>query len=576
MKNKNFLFALATLSVALGACVRVEDTFNRGIPTNRKGEYAILFSGAQTKAQVSSTAGTGYDQFSLFAWNSIKDTLMNPYLVEANGANSYQYDEVNGQELKYFKRVANWHDFIGIIPTTHNMKLSDGKVSVDGVVAFSVDDKRAEKAVNTPDTLFWSAGLAVDSPEEFLWAYKRVEKADYGNIVDLPFNHENALLFLGFSSDKSDTKIIDYVPGVPAIPATPEVRDTTDTWFNLKNGSNAVATATQTKAPGSTSYVAAYALPDALVSEIKSYYSVDGSAAGDYQLKLAKSAWDPINNTTSTIKKLRVVKEIPAAYKMTVDMHGEGIMMDFFDAIKYLRDNGYEVQSAVSGGKPQVFSNNYVILDAYVNGAAYTITALNWGDSYSVPQYTIDITPGEPEVPAVPAIEGVRVFSADSLGLNNLPADSLYCTHVAHTMRADALISADGCALNNRTVSNEVIQFSLPETTTLSGTALWSPSTFYALPGDENFNFIVVKLSYIYNGITTYDVRVPIHLPEGGLKAGKYYKYELYLTSTGNGTNDPVEAAKEKDEIIIEDNPVISVKLIDCGYAMGDARTITI
>ena len=91
-----------------------------------------------------------------------------------------------------------------------------------------------------------------------------------------------------------------------------------------------------------------------------------------------------------------------------------------------------------------------------------------------------------------------------------------------------------------------------------------------------NFNFIVVKLSYIYKGITAYDVRVPIHLPDGGLQPGKYYKYELYITSTSNGTNDPDEASDEKDEILIEDNPVIQVKLIESGYTQGDERQFKI
>lgn len=86
----------------------------------------------------------------------------------------------------------------------------------------------------------------------------------------------------------------------------------------------------------------------------------------------------------------------------------------------------------------------------------------------------------------------------------------------------------------------------------------------------------MVKLSYVYKGVTTYDVRVPIKLPAGGLQAGKYYKYELYITSSSNGTNDFNEAAIEKDEILIENNPVISVKLIDTGYTEGDNRKITI
>lgn len=181
-----------------------------------------------------------------------------------------------------------------------------------------------------------------------------------------------------------------------------------------------------------------------------------------------------------------------------------------------------------------------------------------------------------PAVPGVPGIDGIRVFSADSIGVNNVPTDTLYCVHIPHTTVADATIDANGCVLSNRSTTDNVIQFSLPETTTLGNTTVWSPSTFYALPGDIDFNFIVVKLSYTYNGVTAYDVRVPIHLPDGGLQPGKYYKYKLYITSTSNGTNDPDEASNEKDEIIIKDNPVITVRLIENGYVRGDERIIKI
>jgi hypothetical protein len=121
-----------------------------------------------------------------------------------------------------------------------------------------------------------------------------------------------------------------------------------------------------------------------------------------------------------------------------------------------------------------------------------------------------------------------------------------------------------------------VVTYSLPATTTLNNTAIWSPTTFYSIPGDENLNYLVVKLSYTYNGITSYDVRVPIKLPEGGLVAGKYYEYELYITSEGNGTNDPAEARAEKDEIEIKENPVIQVTVNVNDYEFGDSQKITI
>lgn len=585
MKFKNYLIAAISFLMIATSCVKIDDTFDNRIPTNPKGEYAIVFSNSNnrnTKAVVNSISGTGYDSFSLFSWNSINDTIMKPYLVEADNEASYKYDVIPNQELKYFKKVANWYDFIGVIPTNKTMTLTDGNVKVEGLTSFIVDDKKVEQAVNLTDTLYWKTGLAVDSPEEFLWAYKRVSKEDYGNTVELPFNHGNALVFIGFSSDKTDTKIIDYAPGTPEVPAVPEVRDTTDTWVNLKRGSNVDGSASRTATKtGDTwgSYVDNFEIPAALVAEIKSYYSINGGDPGDYDLHMGNTAWP-----SAEIRTLRVVKNIPAAYKITYEIPNVGTI-DMFNTLKYLEDNGYKMTYKISGGKPDIFT--YPIIDMFVNGSSYTVVGFNFGVStiYSaaaagnIPsvEYTINVTPGQPAQPGKPALEGVRLFTADSLGLNNVPVDTLYCVHVPHTTTADATISSAGCSLSNREVSKEAIVFSLPwKSTILSSTPNWSATTFYSLPGDENLNFLVVKLSYTYDGVTTYDVRVPIKLPDGGLIPGKYYKYDIYITSTGNGTNNPDEARDEKDEILIEDNPVISVKLIDAGYTQGDERRITI
>lgn len=537
MKQLKFLLACMLLT----ACVQTIETDFPSV--NSKGEYAIQFGSKLTRASLNTTSGTDYDEFNLYVWNSNNDTIMKPYKVEASGVGEYAYATLPNQELKYFSNLANSYYFTGVIPTTHKETVIGDTIKVDTIKAFTVDDKRV------------TGTLALESPEEFLYAYMKVDKKDYSHVVTLPFKHENALIYIGFSSDRNDTELLDYVP---------EITDTTDTWINLKNGVNAIATATQTKAPGSTSYTNAYQLPADLVAEIKSYYSIDGSAAGDYDLRLGLSIWPK----TVTYKQLRVVKDIPAEYKMTVDMHNEGIMMDFFDAIKYLHDKGYDITSAISGGKPAVFDNKYIILDAYTNGNAYTLTALNWGESNSVPQYTITIIR--------PSIDGIRVFSADSIGENNLPADTLYCVHIPHTMIADAYIDSTGCKLDNRVTSDSVIQFSLPETTTLSATPVYSPTTFYGLPGDANFNFIVVKFSYIYDGVTAYDVRVPIKLPAGGLQAGKYYKYTINIGSTFNGTSDPNEAKDEKDEILIDGPYPIIVKLGVTDYQQAANDTIKI
>ena len=102
------------------------------------------------------------------------------------------------------------------------------------------------------------------------------------------------------------------------------------------------------------------------------------------------------------------------------------------------------------------------------------------------------MTPGTPAIPGLDPIEGVRLFSADSLGENNLPLDTLYCIHIPHTTVADAKISANGLEYENRITSNDVITFSLPSTVTLNSTPVFSATTFYAIPGDVDLNFLVI------------------------------------------------------------------------------------
>lgn len=557
------LFILIGLTAALISC---QKTFiyhpvyiNNGnewmkpyVPQNNDGDYGIVFGNynAATKASVASISTNGYDDFTLYTWNSLNDTIMNPYTVQAIGANAYSYENVGSQELKYFKNAATNYEFIGVIPTNKTSKISNGTVIVEGVSSAVVDDNRV------------LGNLTADSPEEFLYTYANIGKANYSTPVNLQFNHGNSVVYLGFTSDRNDTKLLDYVPGIPATPAQ---SDTTDTWINLKNGNNTIATSTQTKAPGSTNYVNALALPDNLVAEIKSYYSVDGSAAGNYELKLGKSAWDPINGNTNLLKKLRVVKDIPAAYKKTVDMHGEGIMVDFFDAIKYLNDNGYYITSGTTGGKPAVFSDGYIILDAYVNGSAYTVVALNYGESNSVPQYTIvDI----PATQGTPGLEGIRVFSAKVVNESYV--------HEGHTSTANANVSYSGLMWSNIVNVTDMIQFSLPVNATLSNVENYSPSTFYAIPANPNITHFVVKLSYDYNGVKVYDVRVPIQLPTGGLLPGKYYKYIINITSIGNGGTDPNQADTDKDDIDVVADPVITISASFTDYTLGEEKTITI
>ena len=179
------------------------------------------------------------------------------------------------------------------------------------------------------------------------------------------------------------------------------------------------------------------------------------------------------------------------------------------------------------------------------------------------------ITPGTPATPGspeIPGLTGIRVFSADSTDTG--------LVHVAHTLSAKAVVTPTTFAWEDRATATDSIQFSLPTTTVLTSEQ-WSPTTFYAIPGDTNLNYFVVKFSYKYDGTTVYDARVPLKLPVSGLVAGKYYHYIINITSTGNGTNDPSEAESDKDKIEIVDNPII-VTVSTTDYTEGTTTTVTI
>lgn len=519
---------LAAAFVVFAACTKIVVPSGT-VPINSNGEYAITFSHyPQTKALAASQSGTGYDTFDLFTWNSNNDTIMNPYTVHAGGT-GYIYDDVAGQKLQYFSNTANSYKFLGIIPTTHAVKLENEAVTVEDLVSFTFDDSRV------------TGTLTDDSPEEFLFASTSVAKANYKDIVNLQFNHGNAVVYLGFSSDRTDTELIDYVPAVAPIPAVPAVNDTSYTW-NVRIGTGIACRSTSpTVVP----------ITDEDITYINSWFT---SSIGTW----------PTSSSAGYFIITPVTQNIPDAYK-TIVTTVSNKKITVFDGRKYLKA---KYPTASWGGNWDTDAQyGHIIAHLDKPNSYHRAWALN--PAQNEVETITEITPGTPEVPGRAAIEGVRMFTADSTA-------TVYAKHIAHTLQADAVVAENGMSFFNRIADSTVVTYTLPANTTLNTTPVWSPTTFYSLPGDVNLNWLVVKLSYVYNGVTAYDVRVPIKLPEGGLKPGKYYKYELNITSTGNGTNDPNEASDEKDEIIIESlNPIV-VNLTVAGYEVGADEKIII
>ena len=547
MKHKNFkmvkiknLFAvLVTAIVFLSSCVKttVVPTIifppyygvQQVIPQNEAGEFAITFGGytgaTMTKASVVSTSTTGYDSFNLYSWNSIGETIMSPYKVLATGENAYDYSQIDGQQIQYFRNAADNYEFIGVIPQELNTTISNNVVTVEDVTADVVDDNRV------------SGEITADSNNEFLWAYKKVEKAEYGSVVNLPFMHGNALLYLGFKSDRDDTELLDYTPYTPGTEGTPGV----DAWDEIVE----VTTYSTITKPVPMLGPVIGTITDEDIDYINSKYTSSLGWLGYYS--------DNSTFTGSLDENM---------WEYLVSKHPELTSEDLESWGTYADNSNMRLVHVDKNGKKSTEGDSY-------RGWFVNVQNVNFNTGGTTHQETIhhDAIPAIPGTPAT-GIQGIRVFSA------NYEAE--HYLHVAHTTLADAQISAEGLTFDNRETANDVITFTLPETTTLSSTPVFSPTTFYAIPGDVDLNNFVVKFSYTYKGTTVYDVRVPLTLPEGGLVAGKYYKYIINITSVGNGHTDPTKAEEDADEIDVVTSPVISVTLTETGYTEGIEETVNI
>ena len=555
MKTSKLFLAITAIMIAFG-CAKIETPNTSTIPRNDKGEYAIVFNNSSvvTKATVTTTAGNGYNEFSLYAWNSSNDTIMNPFRVAAIGAGSYDYEGVDGQKLQYFKNNAGSYSFIGVIPTT-DVKVKNGAVKV-GVESFVVDDNRV------------SGTLTADSPKEFLWARADVKKVNYGQTVTLPFKHGNALLYLGFISNDDNTQIVDYTPHVDAQPGTAGTPDEkTSKMFDELAAGNTVG------------------WPYAKGTEQSTY----SGSSGSYM------CYQGSNESTARITNARLAKLMPLVNAQFIYTDKDGNDVSSVNWVKGTeKKNTVYLKFADSVNTSDFLAGN----DAFwTNLTADEKTAMqNWYDSgvriarinqisdgnyfvWGMMNTSMTITVITGATPAVreSGFKGIRVFSAQTDATDGY-------AHLPHTKAADATVST-GLTFDNRVTVKDSIQFSLPtgnipvytgnDKDVAAQAAVYSPTTFYAIPGDAGLTHFVVKLSYTYNGTIVYDVRVPIKLPTAGLEAGKYYKYIIKITSTANGTNDPDEANKEKDDIDITNNPIrVTVDVTD--YGKGHIEIITI
>ena len=405
---KKLLTILVSAMILFAGCAKVEDLSMRDANLNRT-EIVFNTTATSTRAIVDTTGMI--DNFGVYGY-------VVPGTYSVNGG--------------YLMKNAEYDKDGNAVSGSYYWPVSDNNTGIDFI--FTAYSQYVDAPTWENDTLKLAVPALtqalIDDPDGFndvLWAQTQYDHHQNSvatqERVTLEFKH--ALSWLQFRGEVINPNIKwvkvkqiafgEYIPGTPAIAGTPEVPyqpavyDTTDTWINLKRSYSAVGSATKLKGPGESTYTNAAALPDALVNEIKSYYTIDNGTAGDYDLHMGNSVWP-----SATLKQLRVVKDIPAAYDLAVEMAG-GDIMHFFNGWKYLQDNGYDIQPATSGGKPAVW--DYVLIDAFVNGAAYTVVGLNCWDSNAKPNYTVEeVSPevpyqaGTPDIPATPATSSEGVY----------------------------------------------------------------------------------------------------------------------------------------------------------------------
>lgn len=439
---KNFVFCAIMAIAALVSCAKMNDLSEGALFA---GSNEIAFStkatNAATRAIVEGT--TMVDNFGAYG-----------YVVPGSYSTEGGYIMRNAEFLPDGTAANGAHYYWPKSDNNENIEiLFTAYAQYDSTIVY--DAATGNITVTVPEL---TAELIADPSgfDDVLWAQT---EANHQNALlekeKVPLHFKHALAWLQFHAEVAQNASIEYVkiksiefgeytegqeyqpavPGTPYQPAVPAQYDTTDTWFNLRRSSNVDGSPTRTSTDGGATYVDNLEIPAALVAEIKSYYSINNGTAADYDLHMGNSAWP-----SAEIRQLRIVKDVPAAYRLPVEA-SDGSTIVFFNALKYLEDNGYKVTYRISGGKPDIF--NYPIIDLFVNGTAFTIVGLNFSTATvydasvasNIPalQRTVELVqeaqpevpevPGSPEVPAIPA--GIALDSLYVGGTITLPTRTL-------------------------------------------------------------------------------------------------------------------------------------------------------
>ena len=457
------------------------------IPTNDKGECGIFFGNYVPSTKASSVNGKfvgpnecGYDSFNVFAFKD-GEVVMNPYLVSWNGE-IWSYESTS-QELQYFDKNSNKYDFIGVI--------ADNAINNNGTICVNAE-------------AFMDNSNEMNTEKEVLYSITTVEKENYNAPVSIDFQHVNSKMYLGFASDRADTKIIDYAASSTIVNTITKIVAPVNR-YGIVTSSNFSA--------------ARVFLTDEVIAAFNAKCTLTelNGDAPDY------TSADPWGNINSTKPKKIVTGDLNSnRWSEISSLPGYAANL-FNNLVNVKADYARPVHIEVVGNEIMLF---YVANVDHANAKT----------TYDEETVTTGLT-------------GIRVFSV------NKENDKL--VRANHT--TEALVSIkDACDLSVEESSAEVLEFTIPsgnvaqfanKEAVVVNEATLSPSVYYALPVGNPEAGYVVKFSYTYNGTNYYDARVNIPAVDSNFAQGCYYKYVIFIGPDGNGTTDPDIAIDNKDEV---------------------------
>ena len=486
--------------------------------------------------------GVGYGDFTIFGFED-NTPIMDPYFVIWQES-QWVYEGVSSQEIKYFNKSASQYSFVGVI--SDKTPSRDGTtVNVSGVESFQTTDP-------------------MNSPKELLYTQKIVPQSQFGKYVSLTFNHANARMFIGFASDRADTKIINYAPGTGDVNI-----------YRIAADPIKYYGPTVSDAEGA-------GLTDADIAEINSHFNF--TVPSGYYWAAASQAWSTINGS-----------DWP-------DYVSSALFSGYWSD-----NNGGAAPTGIERDLYPEFTGDFTVnssnkLELNFDGWDYIVTKYpdfaninlsNWSSAVSGGMKLVHVTKENGNLrgwwinttntnvyflrtePGSPALEGIRVFSVDDSGSP--------IVHKVHTDKADIHVPFTGdVTYDNVFNSQDVMIFSLPsgnvaqsdDTNIAWNDATPSPTIRYALP-IANTGY-VAKFSYVYNGVTYYDARVLIPTESAAFAASKDYTYVIYITDKTNGTTDPNQAYEEKNEVDTSKKAIVFSEITFGDYTSGGHYVYTI